>query len=105
MKPSQPSDEWSFLADDESVEPDERPDIAPELAALHAERDLTPAEDPGRAEVLLADEDTGAPRTYFDDEDPEVPAATDGEEAPEPDLESVLESQHYAFGPDDDSAE
>jgi len=98
MKPSQPSDEWTFLTDDEA---EERLDVPPELAALHAEEELTPAEDPGRADVLLAEDDPAAPRVYFDDEDPDLPGPGRGPGAdgdgPEPDLEDVLESQHYAF--------
>ena len=74
MKPSQPSDEWTFLTDDEA---EERLDVPPELAALHAEEELTPAEDP-------------------DLPGPGRGPGADGD-GPEPDLEDVLESQHYAF--------
>ncbi len=106
----QPADEWEFLPRDDDLDDDgESVDPAPESAAIHVQEpwSLTPAEDPGRAEVDLSldgvdGEDDDVPVSYFEDEQPEVgrlatPVRT--EEA-EPDLEELLESQHYAFAPE-----
>jgi GT2 family glycosyltransferase len=113
MSHEQPSDEWTFLRPDEFVDDDavERADQAaerqPEEQAMHVSPiDRLPANDPGRADV-----DTGTPSgddaderstvSYFDDEEPEW---TSEDERPptvehEPDLEEILESQHYTFPP------
>lgn len=103
-QPKQPVDEWEFLPSDDELE--EQVGLSPEASALHLERDVhdvLPAEDPGRAEVALgADDDGRVPATYFGDEQPEdAPRWAERDEA-EPDLEQVLESQHYAFEPDED---
>lgn len=119
----QPQDEWTFLRPDEFVDDDavDRADEAaergPEETAMHVheldgDRAVT---DPGRTDVSLADGNaagddstdrndvTSAPITYFDDEEPEQPQArpADRRDAEhEPDLEEILESQHYAFVPE-----
>jgi hypothetical protein len=110
MERVQPADEWDFLPRDDELEdldsPEESADEAPETAAIHIHDPwaLTPAEDPGIAEVELSlDGDDEVPVSYFDDEQPDlgrpVAPVRDNDEA-EPDLEDLLESQHYAFSPE-----
>jgi len=94
---------------------------------------LRSANDPGRAEVAIDPDVNGTPPvvTYFDDEEPEVSAIgwspngtapavdagsddndedddpsarADNEVEGEPDLEDILESQHYAFAPEESDA-
>ncbi|MCX7621507.1 MAG: hypothetical protein N2037_11775 [Acidimicrobiales bacterium] len=109
MERVQPADEWDFLPRDDELEgmSDNEPpeDQAPEAAAIHV-RDpsgLTPAEDPGVADVDLGlDSDDPPPVSYFDDEQPEPGGGTwlvQPDEV-EPDLEDLLESQHFAFSPE-----
>lgn len=99
---------------------------SPEEAALHIDRAdrLRSANDPGRAEVAIDPDSNAAPEivSYFDDEEPEVPfrawsangtaattedgaddptARADNDDGGEPDLEDILESQHYAFRPEE----
>jgi len=79
----------------------------PEDAAMHVEQRPRPAIDPGRSDesALVDDGDgDGAPVTYFDDEQPEH-ERNEPDDEHEPDLEELLEVQHYAFAPaeaDDD---
>jgi hypothetical protein len=109
----QPGDEWTFLRPDEFVDDQEveKVDAAserpPEISAMHVETTLGRAlHDPGRSDV-----DTGpapneeAPTVYFEDEQPDgsTPDVPEGDH--EPDLEEILESQHYAFGPADDESD
>lgn len=96
-----PFDAWDG-EDLESV--DVAPDDAAEEVAMHVEDDDRP--DPSHwseltGEMTQAVTD-GRPVTYFDDEQPEQdePSA-DLDEQPEPDLEELLERQHYAFPPAD----
>ncbi len=106
---------------------------APEETALHIDRTdrLRSAADPGRAEVTIDPDVNAAPPvvSYFDDEEPEIatrgwvhrngaspsrpidgasdddPSAhADNEDDGEPDLEDILESQHYAFGAEEPDA-
>jgi hypothetical protein len=102
----QPSDEWSFVPQDDEVVTDEPVTPSAETAAMHVEQPTTPAEDAGRADVALGD-DAGEPRSNFEDEEPEDTVADaqapEGDE--EPDLEKILESQNYAFEDEDDLSE
>jgi hypothetical protein len=109
-QPPQPLDEWDFLGDDDADDGDPAPGLAKaaEVAAMHrdARSFETPAEDPGVSDVALAAEGAEpVTQTYFSDEEPEGspndpvrPRAEPDDH--EPDLEEILESQHYAFGPD-----
>ena len=56
-------------------------------------------DDPGRADVDTdpATQVDDATTTYFDDEQPESGDDTADDVDEEPDLEQILESQHYAF--------
>ncbi len=103
---------------------------APEEAALHIDRSdrLRSVDDPGRSEVAIDTDINAAPPivSYFDDEEPEVTwipwsrrddepsssssdgdrdddpgARADNDDGGEPDLEDILESQHYAFQPEE----
>jgi hypothetical protein len=110
----QPPDEWTFLrpeefTDDDAVDRADRvAELQPEEGAMHIlavdERSVS---DPGRADVDAAwgdrspDDRSRAPIRYFDDEEPEEGPAASADSEREPDLEEILESQHYAFGPDD----
>ena len=77
----------------------------PEEAAMHLEHDRRPARDPGRSdESAEVDDGDDGPVSYFDDEQPER-AVTGRPDEHEPDLEELLETQHYAFAapePDDE---
>ena len=80
------------------------PGRGPEESALHIdEPGPTPAEDPGRAEVDLADHvEEALSASYFSDEEPEGPSGN-GSVRPDghvEDLEEILETQHYAFAPE-----
>jgi hypothetical protein len=98
----QPTDEWDYLAADDELEtPDDRAprdELPAEEQALHVEHPGTrrPTDDPGVAEVAVGAPESGVPVTYFDDEHPEHPVPTRAPDH-EPDLEEILESQHYAF--------
>jgi len=122
------------LIDDGDVESLQAIDMrSPEEAALHIDRSqgLRSANDPGRAEVAIDPDVNAVPPvvTYFDDEEPEVSmvgwsrngttptlevdsddddddrsAHADNEDGGEPDLEDILESQHYAFRPEESDA-
>jgi len=109
--PIQPLDQWDFLADeDDTGDGDPTSDLAraAEIAAMHRDtHDVeTPAEDPGRSDVVLADAGDGpVSQTYFSDEEPDGSPAdsvapASATEDHEPDLEEILESQHYSFEPD-----
>jgi hypothetical protein len=108
MSHEQPSDEWTFLRPDEFVDDDEveRADRAverqPEELAMHVTRIDQPAfQDPGRSDVEIGagDDEDLSPVTYFDDEEPESGDRSEPEDEHEPDLEEILESQHYTFPP------
>ncbi len=101
-----PRDQWKFVTTNEEFDDG----LEPEEAALHMEGDgvVPPAEDPGRAEVLLGDDsDREAPGEWFEDEEPEDDALaarlTEAEE--EEDLEQLLEEQHYAFAPESEEVD
>lgn len=103
MTYAQPADEWDFLPTDD--EPEVEVQRAAEVAALHVEaaEAMTPARDPGRADVALDGEAAGPPQLFFEDEQPETPERRPEPDTDhEPDLEDLLESQHYAFTPDAD---
>jgi hypothetical protein len=81
-------------------------DVAPDDAAEEVAMHITDGDDdPTRWSELTNDDGDGEPDdrpvTYFDDEQPETAAPlVDLEEPPEPDLEELLERQHYAFPAD-----
>lgn len=93
-----PFDAW----DGEDLETDDVVvDDAAETVAMHIEADDGES-DPSHWSELTGEMTEAVPDerpvTYFDDEQPEraaVPADVD--EQPEPDLEELLERQHYAF--------
>ena len=93
-----PFDAW----DGEDLETSEVvTDDAAESVAMHVEPDTT-GPDPAHWSELTGEMTDEAPDdrpvTYFDDEQPEQAAVvTDADEQPEPDLEELLERQHYAF--------
>jgi hypothetical protein len=92
-------DEWEFLPTDDADEPVE---LTPEEAALHVERPVEGIITQPWSEMVASDEDDGTVTRYFADEEPERPSSplpVDGAEH-EPDLEEILESQHYAFRPE-----
>lgn len=107
-----PKDQWKFIPSDDELGEEIREgatDEGPETAAVHveAERESTPAEDPGRSDVQLGDRGTedweDTPVRYLDDEQPEFGADGDSFESDtEEDLEEILEEQHYAFGSQDE---
>jgi hypothetical protein len=81
------------------------PDAAEEVA-MHVDPDSEPPAEGGPhwSDLTDAGEDDPeavAPVCYFADEQPEAPAAAGEPSAtgdePEPDLEEILERQHYAF--------
>lgn len=95
MRPTQPSDEWQYVRQDDDIDPVEGV-VEAEDATVHVERDVADARawsdrDPG-------DDPDATPAYHFDDEEPDVgePRARSGDEH-EPDLEEILESQHYSF--------
>lgn len=96
MEP-QPSDEWDYLRR-EGDDPDEDADRGAEELALHLdEPDARPSQDPGRSDdgVRVVGDDEPV-EDHFDDEESERPPSAATPEH-EPDLEEILESQHYAF--------
>jgi len=113
MAAAQPSDAWTFLRAEEFADDDEvelaaaAMERSPEEAAMHeALLDVRAVHDPGRADVSAgADDDVReAVAVPFDDEEPET-GPRPGADDHEPDLESILESQHYASAPGDDDGE
>jgi hypothetical protein len=100
----QPADEWTFVPRDDEVDTDEPAAPSAETAAMHLEQTLTPADDVGRADVALGDATEG-PEYNFADEESEraAPEAVRPEGEGEPDLEEILESQHYAFEPEEEA--
>lgn len=106
--PEQPSDSWDYVrteSDDE--DPLAHPD--PELTALHfTDGDDHQAQDPANRDdgVEVDDGDDGPRASHFPDEEPERAGWSQPDEH-EPDLEEILEAQHYAFPderPEDDEA-
>lgn len=97
-----PTDQWDFVPRDDEF--GDSLDRGAEEAALHVDRPVpTPAEDPGRAEVDLADhpeELLGV--SYFADEEPEGASSNGSKPRDEhtEDVEELLEAQHYAFAPE-----
>lgn len=109
MSGRQPEDGWTFLQPERFGDDEELHKLQhlagrdPETAAVHLERSHMPLDDPGLADVSTAAYDDAGGATYFDDEEPES-NSLDGsvhDTDMEPDLEEILESQHYAFGRDD----
>ena len=96
-----PKDQWDFVSKDDEVE-EPRDEPAPEVSALHVTKGpaRTPASDPGESEVLVGMDDDSEVAQFFDDEEPEGEVAAVEAEAPEEDLEQLLEEQHYAFAPE-----
>jgi hypothetical protein len=110
MHKPQPQDEWVFLRPDEFTDDgdleaiDAAVERGPEERAMHVERLRRPVMDPSRTDVEtgMTGEVDEMPVTYFDDEEPELgprPDPSSEETDHEPDLEELLESQHYAFEP------
>lgn len=94
--PRQPDDAWSFLRggnDDEATGP-----LPAEEDAVHLLEPSTPFNDPARNDLAaLVDGDSMAlTASWFGDEEPDREDGT-SEDDHEPDLEEILESQHYAF--------
>jgi hypothetical protein len=105
--PPQPTDEWEFLSTDDApageVDLDTDLPRAAEVAAMHIE--ATEALRPYNERTTAGDErGDGPPVAYFDDEEPEEPrrVARRDDDGPVPDLEDILESQHYAFSPENE---
>lgn len=118
QQPQQPQDEWVYLrpeeyADEEEIEAvDRAAGRPPEESAMHVERlagrrRRHRVDDPGRADVSTGapTDDDGMPVDYFEDEEPERPSPPSRTDDREPDLEDMLESQHYSFEPDDGANE
>ncbi len=100
--PAAPDDEWDYLPRDDELTTGDDDDVAAEEAALHVVEDgVTRAADPGRSDVAVGDAGDRADEAHFPDEDTGAPRS--GEEH-EPDLEEILESQHYAFPEDGETA-
>lgn len=101
MTYTQPADEWDFVPAEDEPEDDVR--RAAEVAALHVESAavLTPARDPSLTDVAVDGSPAPAQQVFFEDEEPEEPPPAPAEDH-EPDLEELLESQHYAFEPEQD---
>lgn len=97
-----PFDAW----DGEDLETEEAvADDAVEAVAMHLEPDGD-GRDPSHWSELTGEMHDEVPDerpvSYFDDEQPErVAPVADLDEQPEPDLEELLERQHYAFPPTD----
>lgn len=94
----QPTDSWDYVPTDSDDE-DELAHPDPEVTALHLLRDDAdgrddPAQRDDSAEV--DDGDDGPRADYFADEEPEGRRFAPDDEH-EPDLEEILEVQHYAF--------
>jgi hypothetical protein len=107
MTTRQPDDAWDFVRpDNDDEDPDAHPD--PEWTALHIEGDrphagLPVSGDPARRDDGALVDDDDEPTVHFADEEPEV-ARWAPDDDHEPDLEEILESQHYAF-PDEPADE
>lgn len=101
MAEPQPADEWDYLRPEGDDDVDGHP--APEEAALHEDDpDRSAAHDPGRSDdSAVVDLDGGPPEDHFPDEELERPGPAPADDH-EPDLEEILESQHYAFGDPDE---
>jgi hypothetical protein len=110
MGAPQPADEWDFVRPDGDDE-DPSADRPAEEEAVHVEADGGSGPEPWRSDesALVDPEDDVAPLASFPDEEPDGPAAdgrSDGTpDAHEPDLEEILESQHYAFAPEEPDVE
>ena len=105
--PQQPPDEWDFVPT-ESDDEDPYVDLPAEARAIHVEDDGAAAPlDPGRSDLSaeVDGEETGGPVAHFDDEEPDLPSTGRRGDEHEPDLEEILESQHYAFPPEVDVAD
>ena len=105
MGDPQPADEWDYLRPDgDDDDPEAHRD--PEELALHLEDpDASPVHDPGRADVGVGAADEGRrPAAHYADEEPEGPARPTAVDH-EPDLEEILESQHYAFADEHEAAD
>lgn len=111
MPGGQPDDGWTFLqpedfgddADLERIQRDATRD--PETAAIHVHRSDRPLRDPGVADVATGAPDDRPPgAVYFSDEEPDVGDGARSTQDPEvePELQEILESQHYTFEDDDD---
>lgn len=104
MQNRQPKDEWTFLRPDEFVDDNEVERIdqvverGPEETAMHVEHLRRPVTDPGQSDVEVGSaSEQEMPVSYFEDEQPEATASPEVDQEREPDLEELLESQHYAF--------
>jgi hypothetical protein len=102
VRPTQPSDEWDFVRQDDELNPAAEV-IDAEHAAVHVERDV--AETRAWQAGTVDPDDDGPTTEYFDDEEPEREdpraVARRARDEHEPDLEEILESQHYAFPNED----
>ncbi len=102
MVKDSPFDAWDGedLETTEVVDEDGDEDGAEE-GAMHVEPDAKDADPSHWSELTgeMTDEVPDArPVSYFADEQPERPAVVaDVDEQPEPDLEEILERQHYSF--------
>ena len=110
MPATQPPDEWEFLPRDEELDTDEPEAIAPEAMAEFVETHATTPEeifDSLDAEASPGPDREAAPVVPFPDEEPDLPrgwaTAPGSDDDLQPDLEEILESQHYAFEPDDET--
>lgn len=93
--PSAPDDEWDYLPRDDELTAVADENVPAEEAALHVvDDDVSRVADPGRSDVAVGDEDDRPAEAHFPDED--TGTNEQGDEH-EPDLEEILESQHYAF--------
>lgn len=102
--PEQPADSWDYVrTDSDDEDPTTHPD--PEDAAVHLEEGApSPGDDPARRDEGVDVEDDDGPRSqHFTDEEPEGTGWTPIDEH-EPDLEEILEAQHYAFPAEDEQA-
>lgn len=99
--PQQPTDSWDYVrTDSDDEDPLAHPD--PEVTALHlTDGEPDAAADPAQRDegVDVEDGDDGPAATYFADEEPEG-AVRPTDDDHEPDLEEILEAQHYAFPPE-----
>jgi hypothetical protein len=100
---SQHDDRLEQLPDDLWDNGDEDP--AAEDAAMHVIRDapVSSMYDPGESELESADPATDpvASQQYFDDEEPEGGRRVAADDDRTPDLEELLEVEHYAFPSED----
>ena len=96
MRPTQPSDEWQYLRQDDDLDPVDGIVEASD-ATVHVERDVADAR--AWSDHEPGDDPDAPPVFHFDDEEPDVgePRDRGAVREHEPDLEEILESQHYAF--------